>query len=523
MKFIFLILPKIKSMRYTLYLILFGFLISLSSCRKDFSTVASSGNLEFSKTKVYLDTVFSNIGSSTYSLKVYNRTNDDIKIPTIQLGKGLNSKYRIMVDGMSGNNKIFNNVELLAKDSLYIFIETTANIVDANTVDFTYNDQILFDNGGNQQAVDLITLIQDCNFIFPNRSLDKTIYEKITVAGFDPDTQGHTLTTSAELHWTKDKPYVIYGNCLVPNNQTLIIDPGAQVYFHDGATLIVDTNAKLDIKGQLNDVDAAGKITNRREVTFEGDRLEPEYEDVPGQWGAVFLLSGNVNTVKYLKLKNAVAGFFMVPTPSSSFLPNLDIENSQIYNCSFYGILARLSVINARNLVINYAGQSCFAGTIGGVYNFTHCTLNNSWNSTKQNTVYLNNYIPDENGNAKDTADMNVSFLNSIIYGSNNIQIILDRKSVSSRTSIWATSFNKCIIKFNDPNNRFTSPEYNDIKTSNNFLNQNPNFINTNKNILQIPSNSFAKEKGTSIPPFNDILGKTRGNPSDIGAYNANL
>ena len=93
-------------MQYLKYFIFLGILSFFSSCRKDFSTVPSSGNLEFSKTKVYLDTVFSNIGSSTYSLKVYNRSNQDIKIPTVQLGKGLNSKYRIMVDGITGNNKI---------------------------------------------------------------------------------------------------------------------------------------------------------------------------------------------------------------------------------------------------------------------------------------------------------------------------------------------------------------------------------------------------------------------------------
>ena len=162
-------------MRHYIYIIFLGILLSFTSCRKDFDTVASSGNLEFSKTEVYLDTVFSTIGSSTYSLKVYNRSNDDIKIPIIQLGKGLNSKYRILVDGITGNNKVFNNVELLAKDSLYIFIETTANITDTE-IDFTYNDEILFDNGAKQQKVKLTTLIDDAIFIFPNRSLDKKTY-----------------------------------------------------------------------------------------------------------------------------------------------------------------------------------------------------------------------------------------------------------------------------------------------------------------------------------------------------------
>jgi hypothetical protein len=45
------------------------------------------------------------------------------------------------VDGMQGTEgKLYNTS--LAKDSLYIFIETTANITDANPTDFLYTDQI---------------------------------------------------------------------------------------------------------------------------------------------------------------------------------------------------------------------------------------------------------------------------------------------------------------------------------------------------------------------------------------------
>ena len=91
-------------MRNIICLFLVGILISLSSCRKDFETVPSSGNLGFSKDTVYLDTVFSHISSSTYTLKVYNRSNDDIKISKIHLGKA-NSKYRMMIDGLTGEDE----------------------------------------------------------------------------------------------------------------------------------------------------------------------------------------------------------------------------------------------------------------------------------------------------------------------------------------------------------------------------------------------------------------------------------
>src|SRR6476620_11214087 len=108
-------------MRKLLFLFFTGLLITLSSCRNDFEFEPSTGGLEFSRDTVYLDTVFTNIGSSTYRLKVYNRSDNDISIPKIQLQRGVSSKYRMMIDGMTGDTgaegKVFSNVEMLAKDS----------------------------------------------------------------------------------------------------------------------------------------------------------------------------------------------------------------------------------------------------------------------------------------------------------------------------------------------------------------------------------------------------------------------
>lgn len=91
-------------MRYFISFIICIALISVSSCRKDFSTIESFGALEFSKDTVFLDTVFTNIGSATYNLKVYNRSNNAITIPYITLEKGNSSNYRLNVDGIAGKN-----------------------------------------------------------------------------------------------------------------------------------------------------------------------------------------------------------------------------------------------------------------------------------------------------------------------------------------------------------------------------------------------------------------------------------
>ncbi len=58
------------------------------------------------------------------------------------------------------------------------------------------------------------------------------------------------------------------------------------------------------------------------------------------------------------------------------------ITNSQIYNSSNFGVLGRATSIKGENVVINNSGQSSFAGTIGGKYNFTHCTITNYWNNS---------------------------------------------------------------------------------------------------------------------------------------------
>ena len=62
------------------------------ACRKDFDFATATGQLRFSKDTVFLDTVFTNIGSSTYTLKVYNLQNEDVFIPSIRLANGTDSR-----------------------------------------------------------------------------------------------------------------------------------------------------------------------------------------------------------------------------------------------------------------------------------------------------------------------------------------------------------------------------------------------------------------------------------------------
>jgi hypothetical protein len=517
-------------MRYLVLLGFLGLLIGMSSCRTDFDFAESTGELRFSRDTVYLDTVFTNIGSSTYTLKVYNKTDSNISIPTIGFAKGASSKYRMTVDGMVENaTKSFSNVELLAKDSMFIFIETTANIADANPTDFLYTDQILFGNGTQQQKVELVTLIQDAYFIFPNKV--DGVRDSIDY-GFDEDGQidkilGRNLQESHpdngnEYIWNNTKPYVVYGFAGVPDGKTLTVNPGARIHFHAESGIIVQEGGTIIVDGTPSFTDAL-----ENEVIFEGDRLEPGFADTPGQWGAVYLRAGSKDhSISNLTLKNATVGIYV----QENFGTPLSIQNTQIYNSSVVGILGIFARIDGYNLVINSRtrGLGALACRIGGTYNFTHCTFNNQSSSSTQYAVIIDNFITDAN-NQTVKADLTAAnFNNCIIFGSNSRQLSLSKNA----DKIFNYKFTNCLLKFNNSDPFYAGNELFQFDNSNIYLNCivaktnsdfKADFLTPSENKLQVGAASAAK--GTADFNFSagtfDIIGAARINPSDIGAYNS--
>jgi hypothetical protein len=500
-------------MRHFTLLILIVIAFSTFSCRTDFETVASSGELVFSKDTVYLDTVFSDISSSTYTLKVYNRSKNDINIPTIKFNKGLNSKFRMTVDGSQGNQgKIFENITLLAKDSLFIFIETTVEKNASNPTEFLYTDQIEFDGGSNLQKVALVTLVLDAILLYPSKNNDGTT-ETIPingekVYGFYLDKNDPVLGN--ELHFTNKKPYVIYGYAAVPEGETVIFDPGTRVYFHTNSGLIVTQNASIEVNGEKSITDK-----QENEVIFGSDRLQPDFAYTPGQWGALWLQEGNTNSkISNLTLKNATVGLLI--ENNTTVIP---IKNTQIYNCSHYGLQTKNAQIDAENCVINYSGKASLACTYGGNYKFTHCTFNNDWSNPAQLSVFVSNYSIGEIPAVKDLTQ--ATFNNCIIYGTYSNQLQLSKKEGAT----FEYQFNNCLLKFNNTNNKYTTDpiyqfetdplHYNAI-----ILNKDPKFYNPNINNFNIDKTSAAFAKGNTnfLIPL-DILGLTRTTPPDLGAY----
>ncbi|TQD39313.1 hypothetical protein [Haloflavibacter putidus] len=505
-------------MKYLYSLLLLCSIVFWSSCRNDFETDRSSGKLVFSKDTVYLDTVFSGIGSSTYNLTVHNKSKNDIHIPSIRLGEGENSYYRLNVDGLPG--KTFENIEILAEDSIFVFVETTANIDDFATTQtqFLYTDAIEFDTGANQQNVELVTLIQDAHFLYPEKFADGSTEELIFENGETQDTLSGFYLDDSELNFTNQKPYVIYGLAAVPSNKTLQIDAGARIHFHNESGIIVANNGSL----QVNGLPSNDPETLENEVIFEGNRLEPSFSERPGQWFGLWLTQGSTNnSFNHTTIKNAQVGILMESNDGTNN-PTLTLKNTQIYNSANFGLLARTGHIVGENLVINNAGQAALNLSLGGKYSFNNSTFVNYWNNSYRNfpAVLVENRL--ETAEIEFVSDLiQADFKNCIIYGNENLELGLN--PTAEEGIAFNYKFENCLIKYKTYTNDFTEndpPFSNETFFENVLLNEAPFFLDPNQNLLQISNESAAN--GLANPATatqKDILGNLRSSNPDAGAY----
>ncbi|MEO0572271.1 MAG: hypothetical protein AAF039_11245 [Bacteroidota bacterium] len=488
------------------------------SCREDFEFTPTTGGLEFSRDTVFLDTIFTNIGSSTRTLKVYNRSNDNILIPEISLRNEADSKYRLNVDGMAGNR--FENVSLLAKDSLFVFVETTFDIASTGENEFLHTDAIQFGATGDFQVVELVTLVRDATFLFPSSQSDGST--ETLLLGLDGDgneirVEGFLLEDE-ELIFTKEKPYVIYGYAAVTDGKILTIEAGSRVHFHKDSGILVGTGGSLQVQGMLS----TDRELLENEVVFEGDRLEPEFENVPGQWGTVWLAAGSTaNSITHLTIKNATIGL-LVDGDGLLENPTLTLSNSQLHNSLNVNLWARTARLEAQNSVFGNAGNSSLYCNLGGSYQVKHCTMANYWTSGFRNSPALR--IDDNMGGASQDL-VNALFSNCIIDGNRDLELRFSNEG----TGAFNYQFLNCSIKFRDPRQDFLDNPLYDFQDPSRYQNVliNPSifFLDTPKNDFQLTPDTEVLDLGdldTALEIPMDILGISRTLTPDLGAYELN-
>ena len=448
----------------------FWTLLTAISCnRDDINFESPSELLRFSQDTLFLDTVYNQVRSETYAVKIYNNEDKDVMIPKIALEKGASSLYRINVDGKAGTD--FTDIPLRKKDSLYIFVEIAPI---ANATEAIAEDRIQFQTPAGSQHVTLFSVVQDAEFYIKSK------------------TNPNILTSN--MTWTNNKAKIIFGNLTVESGKTLDIQKGTKIYFHKNSGLKIGKNGKLNVNGDLGE-----------EVIFRGDRNDTRYDTIPKNWNGISFDTGAKLEMNYAKVFGGTRGLEMTETQAN-------IKNTIIHTHQEYGIFAVNSSINASNLVMNNCGEADLGIFKGGNYNIAHSTLANYWdfNSALPGLgIYATNEY--QNGTALENGPLTLKINNSIIYG--NAENMVELKQTSGQT--FTTEFNYSLLKYG------TNANY---ATSNSIKNEDPKFVNyfTQKLNLRVKDDSPAKGKGNqavaAIFPV-DIVKNSRTSSPTIGAY----
>ena len=467
------------------------FLVFLFSCRKDKLITDSSAKLDFSRDSILYDTVFTTVGSTTKNFLVYNKNNKKIKISKLYLGAGNNSQFRINVDGAPTISTT--DIEIPANDSIWVFVEVTVNPTNQNSP-LIIRDSVVFETNGNQQSVQLEAWGQDAYYYKPTNFIyysDGSVFKYSVI--------------SCNSTWANDKPHVIYDYAVVDSGCKLTMMPGTRVYLHKGGVLWVYKAGTLDIQGTLGN-----------EVTFQGDRLEQEFKDVPGQWGKIWLSAGSKNNkINYAIIKNGGIGIQTdtVAMPN----PTLMLSNTIIENMSAAALYGQGAHIRAYNCVFANCGQYCAALTIGGEYSFRHCTFANYYNfqsgTRTSPAVLINNWYKDVNDVPQSRSIDSAYFGNCIVYGNIDNEVGLD----SSQGGNFNYKFENTLIKVPAAFNVIDGFHF-----LSSFKNNDPSFSNSSNNDYTLNTGSFAIDKGNiSIGaqyPL-DLKGVSRTASPDLGAY----
>jgi len=384
-----------NQMKHLLYLLIPLFFISFAACDHDFQVDSKGGVLQFSKDTLTFDTVFTNIGSATAKILVYNRQNKALNIKEIKLTGGAASAFRINVDGAKSANHLFTDITIRAKDSLYIFIEVKVNPNDVNSP-VLVQDSIVFNVEDKHQRILLEAYGQNVNVL-----------------------RGHVITSNTILN--ADKPYLIYDSLRVNPDVTLTLPAGAVLYFHHNANLLVYGNLRVD-------------GTFEHPVVMRGDRLDNimydkpvPYKYVAGQWGGIYLLSKTGNHVlNNLQMSSGYVGLYFY-NEDKNYKPSLEIHNSIIHNFLLYNIV----VINGDLFVTNSEISNSGSYTVylnGGKHVFYHCTIANFFSRGSGRPVNRDNTPAVMLMDLNKALPMESVFKNCIITGTSTNEFALASK-----------------------------------------------------------------------------------------------
>lgn len=481
------------------------FTIIIFSCREENFNNDTDFFLTLSTDTIMFDTVFTTIGSVTKQLRIYNNGNSPVVISRIYLAGGQNSFFKINVDG--DQTRDITDIEIRAKDSLYIFVQVTIDPFGVNNP-MVVNDSIVFITNGNTQDVNLVAYGQDMHLI-----------------------NGEWIKSTT---WQPDKPYLIYNYMAIDSTETLTIEAGTKLYFHKGSALYV--LGKILVNG-----------TKENPVIFRGDRLdyflnEVPYDRKPGQWdGIVIYPNSTGNIFNYCYIRNSIFGILAAGDLNEKYHAEVTIKNSILDNFSYAALMLYNARLILQNSQISNAVSYLLGAPVGGELSIHNCTFANyifhsegSYRRSGEPSVLISNqFATYSSTTGKDTiikGDLrNAEFINCILYGSLDNEL----KLYDNKVQQFNYKFDHSIVKTPrdsvdaDNPERFNQvsftgdPKFKHLPKSDDYF-TNKFYYDFSLDTLSSAKDSAQREIITQFPELEfDLKGNSRllDIAPDIGAY----
>ena len=343
--------------------------------------------LAFSTDTLSFDSVFTEQGSATLQLMVYNRNASALKIDRIWMEEG--EAFRINIDGEMDLARL-TSLQINGGDSLFVFVRVT---------DF------------GPMAEDGVIRIEDLlHFHLANGATQKVLLEAYAQNATRIGKKGKGRTVVSQYTFTTERPYIVFDTLVIDGPMT--IAPGAQIYMHAGACIYAQ-----------GDVTAEG--TRENPILIRPDRLDRLFDSVPylyagGGWNGLYFVSEEPKTysLRYVDILSGNVGLYCASTCTDA-LPQLTMDGCRIHNHTSYGLVLRHVDALVTNTEISNCASYCVY-CAGGKHEFIHSTIASYFgytniriqSATKEETaaVYIDNL-------AKTPPQTIASFYNSVITG----------------------------------------------------------------------------------------------------------
>jgi len=444
-------------------------LISLSffACSYEPEPVSEPVNLVFSTDTLQFDTLFAERLSITKRLKIKNPSNETVNISSIQL-KNQNPSFTLTLSGIT--QSAFSDQLLLAEDSLLLLVSANIDQGDINNP-FVIRDYLEIVNQENAQSVVFEAWGQNAHYLSDS-------------------------VLACNTRWNSEKPYVLSGTIQLDSSCILSIEPGTRIYSAPETFLVI--NGSLQAEGTLESP-----------IIFTNDRLDDPFASAAGQWGGiVFLEDSKDNYFKHTTIKNGLFGVNLnVFNPDND--PDLLMENCFVGNMAISSVISLNSDFSAINSVFYNTASGTVSHTGGGSAYYTHCTIANYFNVTREDPAAFFSDSAFDNNENEIVAPLEVQLLNNIVYGR-----IIDE--------IQFFEQNEGNLNFSFSHNLFKS-SIEVLSENNSIRNQDPTFVEPTNEDFNLMEDSPAIGNALQSSVEKDIVGANRDNSPDIGAFEFKL